>query len=147
VSSPCPKFRRLTRLIQKHLRRKEYTSAADFAKDVELVFDNAHAFNNEGSDIWNDAQRLRTAFARLMADMPEPFALPQYSGGGGGSSSVGKIKLKRPVAPAVPAAGVLRECERLGHVRHQARERGAEALRIVPDVGALVIEGVCVVED
>jgi chromatin structure-remodeling complex subunit RSC4 len=37
----------------------------------------------------------QTTFAKLMADMPEPFALPQYT-----SPSVGKIKLKRPGAPA-----------------------------------------------
>lgn len=39
---------------------------------------------------------FQDTFAKLMSDMPEPFNLPQYS-------SVGKIKLKRPSAPSVPA--------------------------------------------
>lgn len=44
---------------QKHLKRKEYHNASDFANDVELVFSNALDFNQEHTQIWDDALVLR----------------------------------------------------------------------------------------
>lgn len=45
--------------IQKHIKRKEYLSVAEFATDVELVFSNALTFNQEHTLIWEDARVLR----------------------------------------------------------------------------------------
>ena len=45
--------------MQKRLKRKEYSTSNDFAKDVELVFDNAIQFNADHTPIWEDAQQLR----------------------------------------------------------------------------------------
>lgn len=44
---------------QKKLKRKEYHTPTDFANDVELVFSNALEFNQEHTDIWEDALVLR----------------------------------------------------------------------------------------
>ncbi len=44
---------------QKRLKRKEYATADQFADDVELVFSNALAFNQEHTLIWEDALTLR----------------------------------------------------------------------------------------
>lgn len=46
-------------LLQKHLKRKEYHTSQDFANDVELVFSNALEFNQEHTEIWDDAMVLR----------------------------------------------------------------------------------------
>jgi len=44
---------------QKHVKCKEYSSLSDFAEDVELVFSNAMSFNQEHTQIWEDALSLR----------------------------------------------------------------------------------------
>ncbi|KAJ3800207.1 RSC complex protein [Lentinula aff. detonsa] len=85
--------------IQKQVKQKEYKSAAEFAADVELVFSNALAFNMEHTQIWEDAITLRDYFRQLMADLPSPYALPQYA-------HTPKIKIKmstaQSTAPAPP---------------------------------------------
>jgi hypothetical protein len=57
--------------IQRHLKRKEYTTSAEFATEVELVFSNAFAFNQEHSPVWEDAVALRvsvgSAYSKLFA--------------------------------------------------------------------------------
>ncbi|KAG6910499.1 hypothetical protein DXG01_009918 [Tephrocybe rancida] len=65
--------------IFKHIKRKEYATSNDFADDVELVFNNAMAFNQEHTGIWEDARALRDYFRVLVADLPPPFELPQYA--------------------------------------------------------------------
>ena len=57
LSNPC---------IQKHLKRKEYTTSLDFANDVELVFSNALEFNMEHTPIWEDAIVLRVRFTATL---------------------------------------------------------------------------------
>ncbi|KAI0033962.1 Bromodomain-containing protein, partial [Vararia minispora EC-137] len=45
--------------VYKHLQRKEYKDVAAFAADVELIFDNAMAFNEDHTFIWESARMLR----------------------------------------------------------------------------------------
>ncbi|KAJ7103216.1 RSC complex protein [Mycena belliarum] len=89
--------------ILKRLKRKEYPSSTDFADDVELVFANAMLFNQDHTQIWEDALNLRDTFRQLMSDLPPPFAVPRYQ-----KSSNAKIKIKMPATaaagPAPPAA-------------------------------------------
>jgi len=80
--------------IFKHLKRKEYHTSLEFANDVELVFSNALEFNQDHTEIWEDAMILRDYFRQLMSDLPPPYSVPAYSGG----DSPGKIKFKVPVA-------------------------------------------------
>jgi hypothetical protein len=47
------------KLYQKRIKRKEYYTMTDFADDVELVFSNAMAFNQDHTQIWEDALNLR----------------------------------------------------------------------------------------
>ncbi|KAK0481744.1 RSC complex protein [Armillaria novae-zelandiae] len=77
--------------IFKRLKRKEYATADQFADDVELVFSNALAFNQEHTLIWEDALALRNDFRRLMADLPPPFTIERYS-----KPTTTKIKIKVP---------------------------------------------------
>lgn len=74
--------------IFKRIKRKEYASAADFAADVELVFSNAMTFNQEHTPIWEDALALKKYFHQLMADLPPPFSIPEYT------KPSNKIKIK-----------------------------------------------------
>ncbi|KAI0714860.1 Bromodomain-containing protein [Earliella scabrosa] len=79
--------------ISKKLKRKEYSQPVDFANDVELVFSNALEFNQEHTQIWEDAVTLREHFRKLMADLPEPFSIPAYANS---RAHPTKIKLKVP---------------------------------------------------
>ncbi|KAF9486466.1 Bromodomain-containing protein [Pholiota conissans] len=80
--------------VYKHIKRKEYHSAAQFSADVELVFSNALTFNQEQSIIWNDAMTLRDYFRQLMSDLPPPYSLPEYTKFANKPSN--KIKIKPP---------------------------------------------------
>ncbi|TFY83345.1 hypothetical protein EWM64_g664 [Hericium alpestre] len=81
--------------IFKHLKRKEYPNPAAFAADVELVFSNAFQFNEDHTPIWESAQTLKNYFHKLMSDLPEPYAIPQYSSVKDTSApSNGKIRIK-----------------------------------------------------
>ncbi|KII93605.1 hypothetical protein PLICRDRAFT_152493 [Plicaturopsis crispa FD-325 SS-3] len=80
--------------IFRKLKRKEYYKAEDFANDVELVFSNAIAFNQDHSELWEDAVTLRDHFRNLMGDLPQPFSLPQYAK----PTPPAKLKLKMPSA-------------------------------------------------
>lgn len=77
------------------LKRKEYFGANDFAADVELIFSNAMAFNQEHTQIWEDALALRNTFRQLMSDLPPPHSLPQYQ-------LSAKIKIKPQGTKAEP---------------------------------------------
>ncbi|KAI9444525.1 Bromodomain-containing protein [Lactarius indigo] len=88
--------------IYKHLKRKEYSNAAQFAQDVELVFSNAMQFNEDHTPLWEAALQLKEYFAKLMADLPAPYTVPQYAPKDPPRPSNGKIKLKVPVAQHSP---------------------------------------------
>ncbi|KAF5385065.1 hypothetical protein D9615_001251 [Tricholomella constricta] len=86
--------------IFKHIKRKEYHNAGDFAADVELVFANAMTFNQEHTGIWEDAKTLRDCFRILMSDMPPPYSLPEYA-------VKPKIKIKpQPAQPSTSFSAV-----------------------------------------
>ncbi|KAI0778968.1 Bromodomain-containing protein [Trametes elegans] len=87
--------------VFKKLKRKEYHNPTDFANDVELVFSNALEFNQEHTQIWEDAVTLREYFRKLLADLPEPYSIPAYATAGDHPT---KIKLKMPAAPTQPIA-------------------------------------------
>ncbi|KAI0067972.1 Bromodomain-containing protein [Artomyces pyxidatus] len=119
--------------IYKHLKRKEYHTPAQFAADVELVFSNAMQFNEDHTPIWEAARKLREHFAKLMADLPAPHTLAQYSGT---KPSNGKIKFKMSTAsqpststtvgaasaasPALPSSPIVLKVP-LGHAVHAAK--------------------------
>lgn len=53
-------------VIKKKLKRKKYSSIDQFMKDVELMFENAKAYNQDGSTIYKDAVDLQKE-ARILA--------------------------------------------------------------------------------
>ncbi|KAI0094443.1 Bromodomain-containing protein [Irpex rosettiformis] len=77
-------------MIFKHLKRKEYETVLDFANDVELIFSNALEFNQEHTQIWEDAIVLRDHFRQLMSTLPAPYSIPAYAN----TDRSTKIKLK-----------------------------------------------------
>lgn len=44
---------------QKRIKRKEYATVQDFIDAVDLVFSNAMEFNEEHSEIWEDAMTMK----------------------------------------------------------------------------------------
>ncbi|TFK84405.1 Bromodomain-containing protein [Polyporus arcularius HHB13444] len=86
------------------LKRKEYPQPVDFANDVELVFSNALEFNQEHTQIWEDAVALREYFRKLMSDLPEPYTIPAYANSGEHPT---KIKLRVPHAPAAQPQSIV----------------------------------------
>ncbi|KAI1793092.1 Bromodomain-containing protein [Ganoderma leucocontextum] len=85
--------------IFKTLKRKEYHKPIDFTNDVELVFSNALEFNQEHTQIWDDAVALREYFRKLISDLPEPFAIPAYANSSEHPTKI-KLKMKMPQSPA-----------------------------------------------
>lgn len=88
--------------IYKHLKRKEYSNAAQFAQDVELVFSNAMQFNEDHTPLWEAARQLKEYFAKLMADLPAPYTVPQYAPKDPPRQSNGKIRLRVPLTQQSP---------------------------------------------
>ncbi|KAI6136369.1 RSC complex protein [Pisolithus sp. B1] len=82
--------------IFKRLKRKEYSTSEEFANDVELVFSNALTFNQEHSQIWEDAD----CFRQLISDLPPPYSLARYT------KATGKIRLKVPGAATAATTAI-----------------------------------------
>ncbi|PPR01936.1 hypothetical protein CVT24_001275 [Panaeolus cyanescens] len=89
--------------VYKKIKRKEYRSAAEFAADTELIFSNATTFNQEYTQIWNDAVTLREYFKQLMSDLPAPYSLPEYA------RQSNKIKIKPPQAAQASTSTALQK--------------------------------------
>ncbi|KAM0154753.1 hypothetical protein ACHAPC_008089 [Botrytis cinerea] len=54
-------------LIKRQAKRKKYETVGEVLKDIELMFENAKAFNVEGSEVYNDAVFLQNE-ARALAE-------------------------------------------------------------------------------
>ncbi|KIW11041.1 hypothetical protein PV08_10340 [Exophiala spinifera] len=52
--------------IKKKSKRKKYQSLEQFMKDIDLLFNNAKHFNEEGSEIYNDAVELQAEAHKLL---------------------------------------------------------------------------------
>lgn len=52
-------------VIRKRVKRKKYSTVELFLKDLDLMFDNAKLYNQDGSDIFNDAVILQAEAHRL----------------------------------------------------------------------------------
>lgn len=64
ISEPMSLF-----MINKKLKRDEYHTLEELLKDIVLVFENAKAYNVEGSDIYEAAaklERLAKSKARML---------------------------------------------------------------------------------
>jgi len=68
--------------VEQKLGAGKYSSVSDFSADVNQVWDNAHAFNQEGSDIFDAAAQLRMDFEHRMRAVADG---PLREGGRGGS--------------------------------------------------------------
>ncbi|GAA5839237.1 hypothetical protein JCM3766R1_003151 [Sporobolomyces carnicolor] len=56
---------------------RKYRSVQEFNTDVETSFNNAMFFNEEGSQIWNDAKTMLDHFGEIMQEVPPKFAPPR----------------------------------------------------------------------
>ncbi|GAA6010421.1 hypothetical protein JCM11491_006930 [Sporobolomyces phaffii] len=56
---------------------RKYKSVAEFKQDVETSFGNAMFFNEEYSQIWNDAKTCLDHFTEIMKEVPPKFAPPR----------------------------------------------------------------------
>ncbi|KAG9094527.1 hypothetical protein FS749_012276 [Ceratobasidium sp. UAMH 11750] len=78
-------------------RIKSYSSPKAFMDDVELVFTNAITYNEDHSQIWEDAKILQATFHSLCSDWRA-----EYPDAGASGNAVPKLKLKVPPAKADP---------------------------------------------
>lgn len=94
--------------IFKRIKRKEYSTIADFMNDVDLVFANAMQFNEEHSLIWEDAATLKEYFHQIMSDLPAKYRSGNDPGNVVLSEQVPnpnpKIRLKLPTQHPVTQA-------------------------------------------
>ena len=54
-------------ILKRKSKRKKYRSLDEFMKDIDLMFDNAMAFNEDDSDIFQDAKDLKEEAKKLLA--------------------------------------------------------------------------------
>lgn len=53
---------------QRNVQRGVYKSWAEFEADVELVWSNAFTFNEDGSQVYEDAKKLKVVDLVIQAD-------------------------------------------------------------------------------
>ncbi|KAG9124301.1 hypothetical protein FRC07_012101 [Ceratobasidium sp. 392] len=83
--------------IRKRINQGTYTSPKAFMDEVELVFTNAITYNEDHSQIWEDAKILQATFHTLCSDWRAEYPDTNTS-----SNAVPKLKLKVPPAKADP---------------------------------------------
>ncbi|KAG9101949.1 hypothetical protein FRC06_002461 [Ceratobasidium sp. 370] len=81
-------------------RIKSYTSPKAFMDDVELVFTNATTYNEDHSQIWEDAKILQASSATFHSLCSDWRA--EYSDAGASGNAVPKLKLKVPPTKTDP---------------------------------------------
>ncbi|GAA5966595.1 hypothetical protein JCM3765_005668 [Sporobolomyces pararoseus] len=59
------------------INSRKYRNVTEFKQDVERSFQNALFFNEEGSQIWQDAQTMLEHFKEIMKEQPPKFAPPR----------------------------------------------------------------------
>lgn len=52
---------------QSRLKNRNYQTIEKFKDDVNLIFENAQLYNEDGSQIWQDAQQMRVSFIDLLS--------------------------------------------------------------------------------
>jgi len=72
--------------VDKKLADGKYATTEDFRRDVDQIWQNAHTFNQEGSEIYDVASLLQNVFAEKMKEV-DTGPLRDDGGSGGGSSS------------------------------------------------------------
>jgi len=76
--------------VEKKLADGKYDTTDDFRRDVDQIWQNAHIFNQDGSDIYDSATLLQNVFAEKMKDVDPGGPLKEgggSSGGGGGMTA------------------------------------------------------------
>eukprot|EP00965_Chrysotila_dentata_P253877 6211483-Pleurochrysis_carterae.AAC.2 len=68
--------------VENKLMGGKYATVSEFKEQVNLIWDNAHLFNEEGSDIYDSATQLRLDFEQRMRSVPDG---PLREGGGSSS--------------------------------------------------------------
>jgi hypothetical protein len=53
-------------LVRSRLKNRNYQTIEKFKDDVNLIFDNAQFYNEEGSIIWQDAKEMKDYFNKLL---------------------------------------------------------------------------------
>ncbi|KZT62664.1 Bromodomain-containing protein [Calocera cornea HHB12733] len=88
----------MTQILEK-VSKNEYKSVAQCTADVDLMFNNALSFNEEGSDIAEDAKFLMKAWHDSLKSLPTRFSdQPPLNG-----DASTKIRIKRPLNGAAGA--------------------------------------------
>jgi len=71
-------LRTITEKLKSGSRKLSYSTLADWARDVRLVFSNAKTFNTPGSLIYADAEFLSKLFEEKYRELKESLGYPNY---------------------------------------------------------------------
>ncbi|QRV94709.1 bromodomain associated protein [Ceratobasidium sp. AG-Ba] len=88
--------------IIKRIKDKKYPNPKAFMDDVELVFTNATTYNEDHSQIWEDAKVLQATFHNICSDWRA-----EYPNSSTSNNTVPKLKLKVPPTKTEPATARL----------------------------------------
>ena len=82
--------------LQKNIKRRVYKSLDQFVKDMELMFTNAKAFNEDDSQVYKDAVMLQKEL-RSAATIEKARTDEDLAGGGDGEGAVYNKNLRIPL--------------------------------------------------
>eukprot|EP00793_Prasinoderma_coloniale_P004520 PRCOL_00000281-RA len=87
-------------VIDKRIKKGEYATLQDLESDVSLMFDNAQTFNQDGSEIYKDATKLRRRFASLLEGATTKLAAAEKAAASVSSHGARLRALLEPLAKA-----------------------------------------------
>ncbi|KAI5474577.1 tetratricopeptide repeat containing protein [Pseudohyphozyma bogoriensis] len=64
-------------VISNKINKRIYTTVQQFVDDVNVLFANAEYFNEESSQIWQDARAMKLHFVEVMKEVPPVFVPPR----------------------------------------------------------------------
>ncbi|VDK79899.1 unnamed protein product [Litomosoides sigmodontis] len=100
ISEPMSLF-----MINKKLKRDEYDTLEELLKDIVLIFENAKAYNVEGSDIYEAAEKLER-LAKSKARMLQKVKANKIN--------VGEAKIKKSSQMPTVALSVCKKMQKIG---------------------------------
>ncbi|KAI8376142.1 Bromodomain-containing protein [Radiomyces spectabilis] len=63
--------------VDAKLKNNEYGSVGEFARDIQLMFNNCYLYNNVGDPVYVDGKKLEEVFVRCMKKVPKAHTSPK----------------------------------------------------------------------
>ena len=62
--------------VEKKINKKEYQSLTEYKDDIRLLCSNARTFNDDGSQLYSDANEIEVSFSTLLLHLENMLTLP-----------------------------------------------------------------------